>query len=164
MKYRAAKEVSTCNHVLISSIGGVGSTTFLDKVYQTTGHALKVNDPIDLDGLKHQPATWWKYHNATSIVGHVNVSAIRANKQYSGETNPCFHKALVIVGNPIHAIESTYRRFKHIHINKLKEAAQLGTYGADVTLREIYEDIAKSGIDQTGFANYIESWYAASQD
>lgn len=145
----------TCSHVLITSTGGVGSSRFM----KTMGTILKnqsrmkVNNLDDADGFKHKPATLVKDHNSNYLKF--------ANKT-NGET--CFHKALVIIGDPLHAIESTYRRFKHRHINKLKSSSGLGAYKKNITLEEIYFDIARTGKDQTGFENYIQSWYTASQD
>lgn len=145
-----------CSHVLITSTGGVGSSQFI----KTMGTILKnqsrmkVNNLRDADGFKHKPATLVKYHNS-------NYLKI-ANKTNGEDT--CFHKALVIIGDPLHAIESTYRRFKHIHINKLKSSSGLGVYKKNITLEKIYLDIARTGKDQTGFENYVQSWYIASQD
>lgn len=161
--------IETCAYVLVTSMGGVGLSRFLKSLQEIANKnsQIKVNRHDDADSFKHKPATdrWWKDHNATSIIGKVpNWERKIMKAHYSGNVTPCFHKVLVVIGEPLHAIESTYRRFQHIHINKLKEASGQGTYKKGVTLLEIYQDIAKSGIDKTGFASYIQSWYGASRD
>jgi len=156
-------DTTLCHQVLITSSGGVGSSKFMntfDKIAKE--RHLKVNDPGDWDGLKHKPATWWKdqSHSSTSLL-QTKVGAHDDDYEY---VMSCFHKVLVIIGDPLHAIDSTYRRFTAMHINRMKEASGLGTYEEDVTLEEIYNDIVSSGKDQTGIANYVESWHAASKD
>ena len=142
-----------CKGILITSCGGVGSSLFLKQLNSIAIlNNILFNNHDDIDGFKHMPATWWKEHSTSSIVGHF------MNHTF------CFHKALLIIGDPVHAIESTNRRFNGKHINKLKNASGLGTYPMPVHLNQIYQDIAASGKDQTGLANYIQSWYDASLD
>jgi len=127
--------------------------------------SISANQVFGWDGFKHKPATWWKDHDSSSIRHQVAPDFDEKYPEYyDGETSPCFNKALVIIGDPMHAIESTYRRFATKHINLLKEGAGLGSYQRGVNLPDIYNDIVKSGTDQTGFTHYIQSWYAASQD
>lgn len=142
-----------CKGVLITSIGGVGSSGFLYELNRVSKkNNIIINQNGDRDGFKHMPANWWKEHDAHSIVGNWKWN------------NYCFNKVLVIIGDPIHVIESTHRRFEESHINKLKKAAGLGTYPKPLLLQKIYYDILSSGKDQTGVVNYIQSWNAASQD
>lgn len=157
-----------CRGVLITSMGGVASSAFLkplNEIFQKNTSNVLSNHHSGRDGFKHRPASWWKDHNATSIIGHIGNDHPKVIEEiYSGEQNPCFNKALVIVGDPLHAIESTYRRFQALHINKLRSATGLPPYDRKVPLKQIYEHISYTGKDQTGMGHYVQSWYDASQD
>ena len=162
--WQSVSNTSGCEGgVLITSQGGVGSTAFLDKLYEIANGTSNfyINDSVDRDKFKHRPATSWREHNATSIIGHIGKTPplFHVRDKY-----PCFHKALVIVGDPLHSIESTHRRFNVAHINKLRRWSKLGKYKRGTKLEEIYNDIAESGKDTTGITEYIQSWYNASQD
>ena len=146
--------------VLITSQGGVGSTDFmtrLEPILQSNDSAL--NFLGDEDGFKHKPATYWKHHD-----GHALIGTFRNYKLPGRSARACFKKVMVVIGDPIHTIKSTYRRFKVSHINKLKRGSNLGTYKAGTTLEQIFEGIAESGRDQTGIYNYIMSWSDAQAD
>mmetsp|Transcript_37303 Transcript_37303/g.63494 ORF Transcript_37303/g.63494 Transcript_37303/m.63494 type:complete len:343 (+) Transcript_37303:1-1029(+) len=146
----------SCNGVLITSQGGVGSSEFimaLERV-EMKGASFYTNDERDLDGLKHLPATEWE-HTADEMHHYTP-------KWKEGED--CYSKALVIIGDPVHTIESTYRRFRLKHINKLKFRSSRSSFPETANLSGIYNGIAKHGIDTTGITNYVSSWYEASQD
>mmetsp|Transcript_34847 Transcript_34847/g.73522 ORF Transcript_34847/g.73522 Transcript_34847/m.73522 type:complete len:302 (+) Transcript_34847:255-1160(+) len=147
----------SCNGVLITSQGGVGSSEFimaLERV-EMKGASFYTNDERDLDGLKHLPATEWEH----------TVDEMHHYTPKWKEGEDCYSKALVIIGDPVHTIESTYRRFRLNHINKLKSlSSQERAFPETVKLRGIYNGIAKHGIDTTGITNYVSSWYEASQD
>ena len=59
---------------------------------------------------------------------------------------------------------STHRRFGVIHLNKLKQCANLGGFDKDATLHQIYTEMLDAGKDLTGITHYVQSWYEASQD
>ncbi|KAL9181663.1 hypothetical protein ACHAXT_012006 [Thalassiosira profunda] len=201
---RNVEEVSSSNDTtshkdcgtLITSSGGVGSSSFMGELYrllnvQQSDASFIVNDYQDLDGFKHQPASWWKNHTASAIASYPQLPkhyrsrvAFRAGSKSHPRrvvTDPnkshCFNRVLVIVGDPIHTIESTYRRFKWVHLNKLRKASGLGAWGnrrdailrwkgedSGPTLPEVFEEIAETGIDNTGVAHYISSWHDAKLD
>ena len=143
--------------VLVSSQGGVGSSKFIIALERAAalghGTGFCTNDERDFDGFKHLPAGAWR-HNATAVV-HRSTESGR-------ET--CFGKILVIVGDPVHTIESTYRRFKMEHVAKLQRAAGLPDYPRSMPLGALYENIAASGRDLTGITSYVDSWLEASRD
>lgn len=151
-------DLSICRGVLVSSQGGVGSSAFLKPLLeaQEEGHMSQyfTNDQSDHDGLKHLPATAFR-HDPSSLhpLSH----------RYSDSV--CFGKALVIIGDPVHTIESTYRRFKLVHINKLrKNLLALPKFPEGFELENVYRDLVETGIDTTGLSLYIESWVKASRD
>ena len=148
-----AKEhhASTCNCTLITSPGGVGSTQFIQLVqmYEKEEH-LCFNHFFDFDLVKHRPATSFDHHDKNSI-------------SYSGH---CFGKVLVIVGDPIHSIASTYRRHhKTDHLNKLRKAAGRNPYNKEtISLESIFKEMEIAGEDTTGIVHYLDSWLAAANE
>lgn len=144
-----------CHGVLLTSQGGVGSSAFLTAIegVQTPGYSFYTNDHKDADGLKHQPASRWTEHDAEGV---------RRKDGDGGEF--CFAKVLVVVGDPVHTVESTHRRFRMKHINKLKQRSGLGSYPKGMPLKYLYDDIVSKGSDTTGITQYIMGWYEASLD
>jgi len=144
-----------CNGVLLTSQGGVGSTAFIGaiEVVQMRGSSFYTNDDRDEDGFKHRPASWWKEHDAGAL--HVKS---RDGKEH------CFGKVLVVVGDPVHTVESTVRRFRMVHINKLKKGSELGVYPNRLSVKRLYGDMAAAGTDTTGITQYVTGWYEASRE
>ncbi|KAL7545352.1 hypothetical protein ACHAWF_008703 [Thalassiosira exigua] len=154
---RGADAPSPACGVLITSQGGVGSSVFM-KVAAFNPEAPMINDHGDSDGFKHMPATYWKRHDERRIAGDVAI------KGYDGRVPVCFGKVLVIVGDPLRTIESTWRRFKRAHLIKMQRGSNLKRYPKGTTLEQIYKSIATSGQDEVGIANYILSWRNAQND
>jgi hypothetical protein len=144
-------QTSTCNCTLITSPGGVGSTQFLELVQNyEKEERLCTNHFLDFDEVKHRPATSFDHHDDTSI--------------YHG-AGQCFNKVLVIVGDPIHSIASTFRRHhKTDHLNKLRKAAKKPHYDEEIELESIFQEIEVAGEDTTGIVHYLDSWLAAAND
>lgn len=131
--------------------GGVGSTQFIQLVqlYEKEEN-LCFNHFYDFDFVKHRPATSFDHHDKNSI-------------SYSGH---CFGKVLVIVGDPIHSIASTYRRHhKTDHLNKLRKAAGRNPYDKEtISLESIFREIEIADEDTTGIVHYLDSWLAAANE
>lgn len=142
---------SSCNCTLITSPGGVGSTQFIQLVQMyEKEEQLCFNHFYDFDGVKHLPAAEFDHHDKNSI-------------SYSGH---CFGKVLVIVGDPIHSIASTYRRHhKTDHLNKLRKAAGRNPYDKEtISLESIFTEMEIAGEDTTGILHYLDSWLAAANE
>uniref|UniRef100_A0A7S0ARB9 Sulfotransferase domain-containing protein n=1 Tax=Minutocellus polymorphus TaxID=265543 RepID=A0A7S0ARB9_9STRA len=144
---------SSCNCTLITSPGGVGSTQFIQlliKYTKTAKNDACVNHFYDFDGTKHLPATSFEYHDGTSI-------------SHNGH---CFSNVLVIVGDPVHSIASTYRRHhKTDHLNKLRKHSGKDPYDKEtITLDDIFREIEVAGEDTTGIVHYLDSWLAAADN
>lgn len=145
-----------CRGVLLTSQGGVGSSAFItaiERVQIRGGASFYTNDDQDLDGFKHLPASRWTDHDPNGLRG--------ANRD--GEAH-CFARALVVVGDPVHTVESTHRRFRFSHINKLKTGSGLGYYPNSMPLANLYDDMVAEGFDTTGITQYVRGWYEASRD
>jgi len=139
------ENLAACD-ILVTSQGGVGSSSFLEQLSKYA----RANSPSDQDGLKHKAASCWKSHNSSSINGY----------------GRCFTKVLVLIGDPLHTIESTWRRFHAVHLNKLRSGCnKVGDpYEENISLHEIYSEMLDVGKDMTGIDQYVQSWYKASQD
>ena len=146
--------------VLVTSQGGVGSSAFMRFIESID--ALTLNFPNDSDKFKHKPATYWKHHDAAALVGTLKMNG--SGRMGYRSAKVCFKKVLVIVGDPIHTIESTYRRFKTSHLNKLRVGSGRKKYAKATKLAVIYNDIATSGKDEVGISHYISSWRDAQND
>jgi len=151
---REANANQYCSCILITSQGGVGSSSFLDPIDKSKKYC--VNDVSNRDWLKHQPATKYPFHTSYGI----------HTRKYKKRV--CFGKVLVIVGDPLHTIQSTYKRFGWGHINLLrkwsKEFPGLSGFNETHDLNDVYDMIVSSGKDVTGITYYIQSWYNASQN
>ncbi len=112
--------------VLVASHGGVG-TTFLS---QAIGRFRQVNDPRDMDGYKHCP-----------------VPPLHGGKNL---------KVIYVVGNPILAAASLFRRGFH--------AGQSGKLQYSKCVRQILpqglslDDYAVRGRDRFFFAEHYQAW------
>ena len=112
--------------VLVASYGGVG-TTFLS---QAIGRFRRVSDPRDLDGYKHCPVP--PIHGAKNL------------------------KVIYVVGNPILAAASLFRRGFH--------AGQSGKLQYSKCVRRILsegsslDDYAVRGRDRFFFAEHYQAW------
>ena len=140
---------TSCNGVLITSQGGVGSSRFISAVEKHVARGAATfctNDDRDMDGFKHSPSGAYE-HNSTSLA----------------RNGVCFSKVLVILGDPLHTVESTYRRFRMSHINKLRTRNGRGFFRGK-GLDDLYRDMAAAGEDITGITDYVTSWQRASTD
>ena len=68
---------------------------------------IDINDAGDNDGIKHSFPHKFKFHGRVWL------------------PSTCATRALVVIGDPIHTIASTTRRFEMDHINKLRNGAGL---------------------------------------
>ena len=75
--------------------------------------ATHTNNANDMDGLKHAFPSWFTFDNGLAAPG------------------ACAKRALVIIGDPVHSIASTTRRFQMDHINKLRHNAGLPKMSPD---------------------------------
>ena len=144
-------QARACNCTLITSPGGAGSTQFIQLVQMyEKEERLCLNHQFDFDNVKHLPAASFDQHDTNSI----------SYKEH------CFSKVLVIVGDPINAIASTYRRHhKTDHLNKLRKAAGRDPYDKEtVSLESIFTEMDIAGEDTTGIVHYMDSWLAAASD
>ncbi|KAL9187632.1 hypothetical protein ACHAXT_006010 [Thalassiosira profunda] len=146
--------------VLVTSQGGVGSSAFMKQVESL--ESLTLNFPNDSDKFKHKPATYWKYHDKHALVGTLKLNG--SGRMGYRTIKVCFKKVLVIIGDPIHTIESTYRRFKTTHLNKLRTGSGRKKYAKAMKLAAIYKGIADKGEDEVGLSHYISSWRDAQND
>ncbi len=112
--------------VLVASYGGVG-TTFLS---EAISRYRLVNDPRDMDGYKHCP-----------------VPPLRGSKHL---------KVIYVVGNPILAVASLFRRgFHSDQAGKLQYSQWIRRFpNRNLTL----EDYAKNGMDLFLFEEHFEAW------
>lgn len=142
-----------CSCILITSQGGVGSSSFMLPIQRSNKYC--VNDASNRDWLKHSHATIHRFHTSYGIRWR----------------SKCFGKVLVIVGDPLHTIQSTYSRFEWAHINLLRKtskeifpAEEIPYFNKTHNLNDAYDIIASIGKDVTGISYYIQSWYNASQN
>ncbi|EKX46857.1 hypothetical protein GUITHDRAFT_107211 [Guillardia theta CCMP2712] len=143
---RANSRFSRCRQVLVNSQGGVGSSAFMELLQKN--HVL-MNSPEDVDGFKHRPADHFR-HDSDGI--------------YLFGRFACASKALVILGDPLHSIESVYRRFSVDHINKWREYAQKPPYHRRTRLADLWAEMRILRQDTTGLTNYINSWLRAKNE
>lgn len=150
-----------CHGVLLTSQGGVASSAFMtavDRAQARGSSSFYTNDRKDRDGFKHLPASRWKGHDAGALRGREN-QALRGR---TGGDEHCFGKVLVVVGDPVHTIESTHRRYGMAHINKLRRGQ--GRKKRRMPLEHLYESMADAGEDATGIVKFVTEWYEASRD
>lgn len=136
------KARESCKHVLLSSQGGVGSSGFMLLLH---GLRVPVNCPGDGDGFKHKNADQF-VHDEEGI---------------SLDWIGCAFRAMVIVGDPLHSIESVYRHFGVLHINKWRVHANKQPYRPGTRLSDIWAEIESAKEDTTGVSRYIDSWLRA---
>ena len=153
-----------CHGVLLTSQGGVASSAFMaavDRVQARGSSSFYTNDRKDRDGFKHLPASRWTGHDAGALRGRAN-HALRGK---SGGDEHCFGKAIVVVGDPVHTIESTHRRYGMTHINKLRRGSgRMKRYPRRMPVKRLYESMAAAGEDATGLVRFVTEWYEASRD
>ena len=127
--------------VLINSMGGVGSSEFL----KTIETFIDTNEHWDGDGLKHRDAHWFHRKNAT-IYGQSRGKDVH------------FSKVLVIIGDPIHSIQSVYRRFRFGHINKWRRNINKPWFKDNIHLSDIWTQTILKNNDILGISEYLSSW------
>jgi len=110
---------------------------------------IHLNDLNDVEGLKHGPATWFAHKNGRMFFKNRTEGFI------------CVRKALVILGDPLHSIESVYRRFNTNHLNKWRNGAGKEPWPKGKPLAEIWSEIKTIGHDTTGLSHYVNSWLEA---
>lgn len=70
---------------------------------------------------------------------------------------------MIILGDPLHSIESVHRRFGLGHMNKWRQYNHSVPYVDNVdNLSTIYSTLNSTGYDSTGISHYITSWLQAS--
>ena len=138
-----------CTNVIVNSQGGVGSSSFM-RVLRKSAPYVDLNSHNDRDGLKHAPATVFRPVNGRLLF-----------KTRHGELG-CARKALIILGDPVHSIESTHRRFNASHINKWRKGACRQAWPIAKPLAEIWSEIKTTGQDTTGLSHYVNSWLEAA--
>jgi hypothetical protein len=112
--------------VLVASYGGVG-TTFLS---EEIARYRRVNDPRDMDGYKHSP-----------------VPPLRGSKNL---------KVIYVVGDPILAVASLFRRRFHADQAGKLQYSKLRRRFPDRNL--LLEDYARAGLDLFLFDEHFEAW------
>ena len=127
--------------VLINSLGGVASSKFLTNIKKV----IDTNDCCDGDGLKHRDAHWFHRKNAT-IYGQSRGKDVH------------FSKVLVIIGDPIHSIQSVYRRFRFGHINKWRRNINKPRFKYNIHLSDIWTQTILKNNDILGISEYLSSW------
>ena len=138
-----------CTNVIVNSQGGVGSSSFM-RVLRKSAPYVDLNNDKDRDGLKHAPATVFRPVNGRLLF-----------KTRHGELG-CARKALIILGDPVHSIESTHRRFNASHINKWRKGSCRQAWPIAKPLAEIWSEIKTTGQDTTGLSHYVNSWLEAA--
>lgn len=135
----------------------------------TRNQDIPTNDWADKDSFKHKAAGYWKHHDRHAIVG-------TTRDKFDNVVSICFNRVLVVIGDPIHTITSTVRRYNAHHLNNLKASSYRyhfdepptiengGQYKVYITVEEILNGIAETKKDQTGIVDYIMSWRNASVD
>ena len=93
---------TACMDGFVISQGGVGSSAFMQKARQFA----HINDAGDKDALKHAFPSDFRFDHGL----HTKKA--------------CAPRALVIIGDPFHSVKSVVRRFKMIHVNKLRAGAK----------------------------------------
>ena len=140
-------ETGKCSMVIVNSQGGVGSSSFMKLLMRLS--YIHLNDLNDVEGLKHGPATWFAHKNGRMFFKNRTEGFI------------CVRKALVILGDPLHSIESVYRRFNTNHLNKWRKGAGKEPWPKGKPLAEIWSEIKTIGHDTTGLSHYVNSWLEA---
>lgn len=128
--------------VLISSLGGVGSSFFMHHL----NSILDTNAGSDKDGFKHRNANWFQRENATLY-----------GKTKKGVTVG-FAKVLVIIGEPLHSILSVYRRFGVSHLNKWRRNINATLFSAGTKLEAIWKQTTAAQKDILGIESFLSSW------
>ena len=92
------------NHskLLLTSLGGVGSSHALTILKET-------NSATDGDGLKHKSSTYWARRRCARNGAVMLTTRGGTRRRRRGQV--CFDEVVVIYGDPLHALESTTRRF-----------------------------------------------------
>eukprot|EP00960_Hanusia_phi_P055860 763080-Hanusia_phi.AAC.1 len=139
------KKKSNCRRVLVNSQGGVGSSAFMELIQRSR---VPMNSPGDLDGFKHKNANQFDHNEERINLGSLG----------------CASRVLVIVGDPLHSIESVHRRFGVAHINKWRQNAKKKSYNRGKRLADIWAEIKSAGRDTTGLSDYIDSWLKAKNE
>ena len=124
--------VTTCLDGFVISQGGVGSTAFT----QNTKHILRINDIGDADGIKHAFPSFFEFDNG-----------LRSK-------TACAPRALVIIGDPFHSIKSVVRRFKMLHINKLRARA----HRPAMTLAAFTELSTARQLQASAIIEFMHAW------
>ncbi|EKX42462.1 hypothetical protein GUITHDRAFT_111435 [Guillardia theta CCMP2712] len=142
---RGEKKPSKCPYVLVNSQGGVGSSSFMELLQRSH---LPMNSPGDADGFKHKNAYQFKHDRQGIQLGGLG----------------CAKKAMVILGDPLHSIESVHRRFQVAHINKWRQNSKRRPYGGRTGLADIWKEISNAKQDTTGLTDYVNSWLVAGNE
>ena len=126
--------------LLITSPGGVGSSDAFARFAST-------NHRDDADGLKHRRASFWRWDRCRGARdGNVYL--------YNARAGWCFDEIVVVVGDPLHAIESVTARYGCRHVRKMNAAAERCSPRA----------LLRGGRDASGVTGYLESWLAAFEE
>jgi hypothetical protein len=99
-----------------------------------------------MDGFKHRFANWFSVDR-----GKINGKDRSGVKRY-------FENVLVVIGEPLHSIQSTYRRFKWKHVNKWRMGIGKRAFGDNVKLQDIWNWTISSHEDILGIKQYLWSW------
>ena len=144
-KQKGRKRRSRCRHVLVNSQGGVGSSAFMDLL--KSSH-VAINSPEDADGFKHKSSDQFRHTQDEIGLGGFG----------------CASKAMIIVGDPLHSIESVHRRYGVDHLNKWRDIVHRSPYPGGTRLPDVWSEIARARQDTTGVSNYITSWLRATRE
>mmetsp|Transcript_10683 Transcript_10683/g.32934 ORF Transcript_10683/g.32934 Transcript_10683/m.32934 type:complete len:334 (+) Transcript_10683:149-1150(+) len=158
-----AAELRSCNRhpkLLITSMGGVGSTPAFE-LFQETNH---VNDR---DSHKHLGAAMWAPTRCTRgrRVFLVDPAPMAMDRHLHHRW--CYDQVVVLYGDPLHAVESTVRRFGHLHLPRLRRGVGnltsihkiAGT--KRLTPQALLDVSAATGRDESAITQYLSSWLAA---
>jgi hypothetical protein len=138
-----AVNTTMLNDVLLNYLGGVGSSVFITEIQKTS---VKSNNNKDGDGFKHRNSDYFQW-TSDGIYGLSKQGVLTK-----------FNKIIIVIGEPIHSIQSVYRRFKYIHINKWRRNVHRTRFVKGFDMNKIWNMTLAAKGDVLGIQEYLQSW------